>query len=143
MRSLAVLICGALFGAGVTVSGMVNPMRILNFMDITGSFDPTLIFVMAGGLIVNFIGYRLTFTRAAPLMDEDFKLPVNKLVDNRLIFGSALFGVGWGIAGFCPGPAVASLVFGNTESFVFVTAMAVGIVVTRLISNSRAAAITN
>jgi uncharacterized protein len=137
MKNLAILICGALFGAGVTVSGMVNPMRVLNFMDIFGAFDPTLIFVMGAGLLVNLIGYRLVFRRNAPLFESGFNLPTTTLIDAKLISGAALFGLGWGLSGFCPGPAVASLVFGYSESILFVIAMAIGILLGRTILNAK------
>jgi uncharacterized protein len=137
MKNLAILICGALFGAGVTVSGMVNPMRVLNFMDIFGAFDPTLLFVMGAGLLVNLIGYRLVFRRNAPLFESGFNLPATSLIDTRLIGGATLFGLGWGLSGFCPGPAVASLVFGYSESILFVIAMAIGILLGRTILNAK------
>ena len=131
MRSLSILIAGALFGAGVTLSGMVNPMKVLNFMDLFGIFDPTLIFVMGAGLLVTLIGYQLVFKRAKPLFDTQFFLPDTNLIDTRLVGGAALFGLGWGLSGFCPGPAIASLVFGHMESFIFVAAMAAGMIAAR------------
>ncbi|MGQ0486578.1 MAG: DUF6691 family protein [Hyphomicrobiales bacterium] len=131
MASIAVFIAGLLFGAGVTVSGMVNPMKVLNFMDLFGHWDPTLIFVMGAGLVVTFIGYRLVLTGARPLYAPSFHLPQSKGLDGRLIGGAALFGLGWGLTGFCPGPAVASLVFGRAESFIFVIAMAAGMIAAR------------
>jgi len=131
MRTISILIAGALFGAGVTLSGMVNPMKVLNFMDLFGVFDPTLIFVMTAGLLVTLIGYRLVFTREKPLFDTSFHLPAKDIIDARLIGGAALFGLGWGLSGFCPGPAIASLVFGQVESFLFVAAMAAGMLAAR------------
>jgi uncharacterized protein len=132
MRSLSVLIAGLLFGAGVTLSGMVNPMKVLNFMDIFGIFDPTLILVMGAGLIVTLIGYRLIFNREKPLFDSKFYLPGTTIIDARLLLGAGLFGLGWGLSGFCPGPAVASVVFGHTESILFVAAMAAGMIATKV-----------
>lgn len=132
MKALIALIAGALFGAGVTLSGMVNPMKVLNFMDIAGAFDPTLILVMGAALVVTFLGYRLAWTRTTPLFDSTFHLPGTAGIDARLVSGAVLFGLGWGISGFCPGPAVASLVFGHSESFIFVIAMAIGMLLTRL-----------
>ncbi len=134
MPMIVVLIAGALFGAGVTVSGMVNPMKVLNFMDIAGTWDPTLIFVMGGGLATALIGYRMVFRQAAPWYAPDFTLPRTTGIDARLIGGSALFGIGWGLAGFCPGPAIASLIFGHAESAVFVIAMALGMGLVKLAS---------
>jgi uncharacterized protein len=132
MRGIFVFIAGLLFGAGVTISGMVDPMKVLNFMDITGIWDPTLILVMGGGLIVTLVGYALTFRRAKPLFADMFQLPANEIIDAKLLGGAALFGLGWGLSGFCPGPAVASLVFARAESFYFVVAMALGMLITRI-----------
>jgi uncharacterized protein len=131
MRSLSIVLAGLLFGAGVTVSGMVNPMKVLNFMDLFGIFDPTLVFVMGAGLIVTLVGYRLVFLRGKPLFESQFHLPATTGIDARLISGAALFGLGWGLSGFCPAPAVASLVFGHVESFIFVAALALGIIATK------------
>ena len=126
MDKAAVFVAGLLFGAGLTVSGMVNPVKVQNFMDLLGIWDPTLIFVMGGGLIVAFAGYRLVFARGRPLFAASFSLPTARAIDARLVGGAAVFGLGWGISGFCPGPAIASLVFGHPESYIFVGAMAAG-----------------
>ena len=134
MGKLAVFLAGLLFGAGVTVSGMVNPTKVLNFMDISGQWDPTLILVMGAGLIVTFTGYRITLARTQPVFAPAFNLPHATAIDARLIGGGALFGLGWGLSGFCPGPAIASLVFGRAESVIFVIAMAVGMIAGRLLT---------
>ena len=131
MQKFLILLSGAMFGAGLTISGMVNPMKILNFLDVTGNFDPTLIVVMGGALITTIIGYRVIFARAKPFFDIQFYLPSKLPVDFKLIAGAVLFGLGWGISGFCPGPAVASLVFGYGESILFVAAMIAGTLLTR------------
>ena len=139
MNRIAALISGLLFGAGVTLSGMVNPLKVLNFMDIAGTWDPTLIFVMGAGLIVTFTGYRLVFTRSHPLFEPAFSLPSASSIDQHLVGGAILFGAGWGLTGFCPGPAVASLVFGSWQSILFVAAMAAGMVAVKLITHRPAA----
>lgn len=131
-RFLSVAIAGLLFGAGLTVSGMVNPMKVLNFLDLAGNWDPTLIAVMGGGLAVTFIGYRIVFARQRPLFAPGFQLPGTRLIDAKLIGGAVLFGAGWGLTGFCPGPALASLVFANSQSVIFVIAMAAGALLMRL-----------
>ena len=135
MGKPTVLISGLLFGAGVTISGMVNPMKVLNFMDIFGQWDATLIFVMGAALVVTLLGYKLVFRRKAPLFATSFGLPMTKDIDAKLLGGAALFGFGWGVSGFCPGPAVASVVFGRTESITFVIAMAAGMIFTKQIQN--------
>ena len=104
MQKFFMLISGLLFGAGLTISGMVNPAKILNFLDLAGQFDATLIFVMGAGLIVTTIGYQLMFRRGKPFFETRFHLPTETGIDKKLIGGAALFGMGWGISGFCPGP---------------------------------------
>ena len=135
MGKLAILLSGLLFGAGVTISGMVNPMKVLNFLDISGPWDATLIFVMGAGLVVTLLGYQVIFRRSAPLFATSFRLPTSQDIDAKLLSGAALFGLGWGISGFCPGPAVASVVFGRMESMTFVIAMAAGMIITKQIQN--------
>ena len=131
MNRLTALLSGIVFGAGLAPSGMVNPMKVQNFLDILGSWDPTLIFVMGAGLIVTFIGYRVTMKQPKPLYADMFQLPATRIIDGRLMAGAALFGLGWGLTGFCPGPAIASLVFGFWPSVLFVAAMAVGMLLMR------------
>ena len=137
MGKLIVFISGVLFGAGVTISGMVNPMKVLNFFDIFGTWDATLIFVKGAGLLVTLIGYQIIFKRKAPLFSPSFRLPASQHIDANLRGGAALFGVGWGLGGFCPGPAVASLVFGRMESVTFVIAMAAGMILATQIQKLR------
>lgn len=129
---LSTFIAGALFGAGLTVSQMVNPDKVISFLDITGSWDPSLAFVMGGALIVTFIGYKLILKNAAPFFEEKFRLPTRKDIDAPLIIGAALFGVGWGLAGLCPGPALASLSFAGYNGAIFVASMLVSIILFRL-----------
>lgn len=132
-QRLTVLASGLIFGIGLTISGMVNPGKIINFLDLAGSFDATLIFVMGGAVIVTTIGYYFVLKQKQPLFADRFHLPTVKDIDLRLIGGSALFGIGWGLSGFCPGPAISSLAFGHKESFVMLAAMAVGALAARLI----------
>jgi uncharacterized protein len=122
------ILAGIIFGAGLTLSDMVNPARILNFLDVAGSWDPTLIFVMAGALAVTTLGYKLTFRRGSPVFGDKFNLAAKRRIDLPLIVGSALFGVGWGLAGICPGPALADLVTLKPKVLLFVAAMLVGMI---------------
>ena len=134
MRLVSALIAGLLFGAGIAISGMINPAKVQNFFDLAGSWDPSLMFVMAGGLITAFIGYRLVFAgRARPLFDSGFHLPVSMVIDAPLIAGAAVFGIGWGVAGFCPGGAIPALGLGDSRTLVFVVAMAAGLGVARFV----------
>lgn len=124
--TLAALAAGLVFGLGLTVSGMTDPAKVLNFLDLAGTWDGSLAFVMGGGVVVAFIGYRLAFAAGTPLFDSQFHLPTATQIDGRLLAGAALFGVGWGLAGLCPGPALASLFTGSTGVLVFVGAMMAG-----------------
>ena len=126
MRTFASLLIGVLFGLGLVVSGMTNPEKIVDFLDIAGPWDPTLLVVMATALTVSFVGYRLAFRAPKPLLEEKFHLPTATAIDRPLIIGSALFGVGWGLAGFCPGPGIAALAQGDLEPVLFVAAMVAG-----------------
>jgi uncharacterized membrane protein YedE/YeeE len=135
MRILAAYIVGLLFGLGIAISGMINPAKVINFFDIAGTWDPSLIFVMGGALVTTFIGYRLVFGRAKPLLGEKFAQPASDQIDMRLIGGSALFGIGWGIAGFCPGGALPALGTGRWEVFAFTAALIAGIVIARRTQN--------
>jgi uncharacterized membrane protein YedE/YeeE len=126
------LLAGVVFGAGLTISDMVNPARVLNFLDFAGHWDPTLMFVMAGGLAVTAIGYRVIFRRGSALTGESFQLPTQRQIDLPLVGGSALFGVGWGLAGICPGPALTDLVTLEPKVLVFVAAMLIGMIATAL-----------
>jgi uncharacterized protein len=140
MQKLTAALAGLLFGTGLTISGMVNPMKVLNFLDLVGTQDFTLIFVMGSGLTTTLVGYQLLFKRGKPFFTDHFNLPGTTLIDAKLIGGAALFGLGWGISGICPGPAVAGLVFGKSLSFIFVIAMAIGILIARIAVNARSAA---
>lgn len=132
MRLLVVFLIGALFGTGIVVSGMANPAKVLNFFDLAGTFDPSLLFVMAGALSVAAPGYALLFRlRKRPVFDQVFHLPKASAIDARLIGGSALFGLGWGIAGFCPGAAIPALGLGHASAGIFVASLVVGILVAR------------
>ena len=128
MPLLAALLSGLLFGAGLAISGMVNPAKVLNFLDLAGSFDPTLLFVLGGAVVTTFIGYRLVLPRPGPLFAERFRLPARTDIDARLVGGAAVFGLGWGLTGFCPGPAIAAVVSLRIEPFIFIAAMAIGMI---------------
>ncbi len=129
MRTIVALFCGAIFGAGLTVSDMINPQRVLNFLDFAGTWDPTLMFVMGGALITTAFGYRAVFQARMPLMGDKFNLPIAQSIDWRLVGGAGLFGIGWGLAGVCPGPAVVDLATMRPEVFAFVGAMLIGMLV--------------
>jgi uncharacterized membrane protein YedE/YeeE len=133
MAVLVNAIAGFLFGLGLVIGGMADPAKVLNFLDLAGSWDPSLAFVMAGAVAVTFIGYKLVFRQLQPLLTARFHLPEMKHIDRRLVLGAAIFGVGWGLSGFCPGPAITSLPLLAEGTLVFIPAMLGGMMVTRLI----------
>ncbi|MBO9099809.1 MULTISPECIES: YeeE/YedE family protein [unclassified Rhizobium] len=126
LRILASLASGIVFGSGLALSGMLNPARVQGFLDVFGAWDPSLAFVLGGAVLVAFIGVRIMKRMKRPVLDDSFRLPSSTAIDSPLIAGAALFGIGWGLGGFCPGPAMASLTVGFSGSFVFVIAMLVG-----------------
>jgi uncharacterized membrane protein YedE/YeeE len=136
MDVLVNAIVGFLFGLGLVIGGMTDPAKVLNFLDLAGSWDPSLAFVMAGAVAVTFIGYKLVFRQPQPLLTARFHLPEIKQIDRRLVFGAAIFGVGWGLSGFCPGPAITSLPLLAKGTLVFVLAMLGGMTFARLLSNT-------
>lgn len=135
MRFVLTYFIGLVFGIGISISGMANPAKVLNFFDVAGAWDPSLMFVMGGALFTTFIGYRLTLGRKAPMFAAKFSLPTARQLDARLLGGSAVFGVGWGIAGFCPGGALPALGTGRSEVLIFVAALIAGIVIARLLQS--------
>jgi uncharacterized membrane protein YedE/YeeE len=132
MKLLVSLACGVVFGLGLALSGMTDPAKVLGFLDVTGQWDPTLAFVMGGALAVNAVAYALTRNRPGPLFGERFHLPTRSDVDAPLVMGAALFGVGWGLAGFCPGPGLAALATGSGTALLFVAGLVAGTLAWRL-----------
>lgn len=130
-RILAAIASGVLFGAGLVVSDMINPARVLAFLDVTGNWDPSLAFVMGGALIPSSIAYLIRRRRSAPLFDDRFHVPVNRRPDPALIGGAILFGLGWGLVGLCPGPAIAALITAQWQAAAFVASMLAGMILYR------------
>ncbi len=125
-RALASLLAGVIFGLGLSLSQMIDPARVRGFLDLSGAWDPTLALVMIGALAVNLLATRIVLRRSQPLLDQRFHLPERQGLDWQLLSGAALFGVGWGIAGYCPGPALTSLSFANSSILTLVIAYLVG-----------------
>lgn len=138
-RVLSAYGIGLLFGLGLVISQMVDPAKVLAFLDVAGAWDPSLAFVMFGAVAVTAIGYRLVFARQAPVLADRFQVPNRSDIDKELIVGSALFGVGWGLAGFCPGPALTALGLGRWDVLLFVLAMLAGMAVHRLLPEPKTA----
>jgi len=134
MKSAVALICGLVFGTGLSVSGMTNPAKVLAFLDVAGAWDPTLALVMGGALAVSTAGYWVARRRDRAWLGEPFAFPTQQDLDPKLLGGAALFGVGWGLVGLCPGPALANLFRGSLEISLFVGAMVAGVAGFRLLA---------
>ncbi|QYO78634.1 DUF6691 family protein [Devosia salina] len=133
LRTILAGVVGLVFGSGIAFSGMANPAKVLNFFDVAGTWDPSLALVMASALAVAAIGYRIVFKRSTPLFDARFHLPTNRKLDLPLLAGSAIFGIGWGISGFCPGGAIPALGLGESSAWIFVGSMLAGIAAARTV----------
>lgn len=130
---IAALAAGTLFGLGLAVAQMVDPAKVINFLDVFGTWDPSLAFVMGGGLLVNAIATPFIMRRKTPLLAEFFRTPTKHQVDKRLIVGGVIFGAGWGLAGYCPGPMLTSLSFANSDILTVVAAYVVGTLIARVV----------
>ena len=129
MQVLMALLAGLVFGLGLIVSGMTDPSKVSGFLDLAGKWDPSLAFVMGGATLVGFIAFRFAATSQRAILGGPIRLATNRLIDRRLILGALTFGVGWGLAGYCPGPALASLATGGSKPLVFTIAMLAGMAI--------------
>ncbi len=139
MAVFTALLAGLVFGVGLLISGMANPAKVLGFLDLAGPWDPSLAFVMGGAVGVGFFAFLLAGKRAMTMIGLEMKLPTAGPIDRRLVIGSTIFGIGWGVAGFCPGPALVALGMGEAKALAFVIAMLLGMVLFELIERRRAA----
>ena len=137
MSKIISLVSGIIFGVGLVISEMINPEKVLGFLDLFGNWDPSLAFVMIGALIVSSPLFHIIKNKEKPLFAEKFNYSNNKEVNNRLIVGSALFGAGWGLGGLCPGPAISSLALLNINSIIFVFAMFIGFYLVKFFNLSK------
>lgn len=133
MTKLIALIAGILFGYGLALAGMLSPAKIVGFLDITGNWDPSLAFVMGGGLLITVVTFKFILKRPVPIFGAKFYLPTRQDIDRRLVVGSAIFGTGWAIGGLCPGPAISSLAYASPKIAIFGIAMVAGIVIAKKI----------
>lgn len=129
MALISSFIAGLLFGVGLILSGMTDPAKVIGFLDITGAWDPSLAFVMVGAISVSYFAFRIAGKHSVTILGQQIALPTNRKIDIRLILGAITFGVGWGLAGYCPGPALASIATGHAEPIIFVIAMLVGMAI--------------
>jgi uncharacterized membrane protein YedE/YeeE len=136
-------VAGLVFGLGLIISGMSDPAKVQNFLDLFGTWDPSLAFVMASAIAVTFAGYRIAFRRGRPLLANAFSLPTKTAIDAPLVIGAALFGVGWGLSGFCPGPAIVSLPLLATGTLTFVPAMLLGMLLARTLLHKQRIGVTS
>ena len=137
MDALSSFVAGLVFGTGLVVSGMVNPAKVQGFLDLAGAWDPSLALVMAGAVVVGAAAFALAGRRASTVLGAPMALPTTRVIDARLVLGSLAFGVGWGLAGFCPGPALVALGAGKLKAVVFVAAMLAGMLVFELAERAR------
>jgi len=136
MKNVLALISGLVFGFGLILSGMANPAKVIGFLDIAGSWDPSLAFVMGGAIAIGFFAFKYAETRDTTLLGEELNLPRNNTIDKRLIGGSLVFGAGWGLGGFCPGPGLVSLGMGYAGGIIFALSMVVGMLAFELIQKN-------
>ncbi|UWQ13093.1 YeeE/YedE family protein [Aliiroseovarius sp. M344] len=137
MKLFLTYLAGLVFGLGISISGMANPAKVLNFFDVFGSWDPSLAFVMGAALLVAAPGYALVLKREKPAFAESFKLPGTRLIDRKLVLGSFTFGIGWGLAGFCPGASLPVISTGNPSVLIFTAALIAGMLLARwMIANA-------
>jgi len=125
-QNVTALVSGLLFGAGLAVGGMTNPRKVINFLDVGGAWDPSLALVMIAAITVHFLAYRWVLGSSAPLFADDFAIPKLRYIDTKLVAGSAIFGAGWGLGGYCPGPGLVSLGAGSRDALIFVIMTAIG-----------------
>lgn len=126
MQILMALVAGLVFGLGLIISGMTDPSKVIGFLDLFGSWDPSLAFTMLSAILVSFIGFRLTTIMNKSILGNAIQMPLTNSIDKKLIFGSLIFGIGWGLAGYCPGPALTSLMSGNLKTLIFTISMIIG-----------------
>ncbi len=134
MKGLVGFVVGIIFAVGLVISGMTNPDKVIGFLDIFGSWDPALVFVMGGAVAFNLVSFAFIKKRPKPICHTEFDIPTNRVIDKKLIIGSSLFGIGWGIAGICPGPGIVNLSLFDPKAFVFVGSMLVGMVIFKSLS---------
>ncbi|XLZ72859.1 DUF6691 family protein [Massilia sp. SR12] len=137
MNALTSLLAGLVFGLGLVISGMSNPDKVLGFLDLFGNWDPSMAFVMVGALLVGTVSFRIAGKRTRAILGAPITLPTARDIDRRLVLGSLAFGIGWGLAGYCPGPVITSLAVGGSKPWIFFLAMMAGMVVFELIEREK------
>ena len=141
-KSISILVAGLIFGLGLAVSGMTHAAKVLGFLDISGKWDPSLLLVLGGAVAVTGVAFRFILRRPAPVLEEKFRLPVARLIDGPLVAGAAIFGIGWGISGYCPGPGIALLAAPGWETWVFIPAVLLGAFLHKALTSSPGGVVT-
>ena len=136
MKNIVALLCGLVFGIGLAVSGMTDTAKVLGFLDLFGNWVPDLAFVMGGAVCFTLVAFRFVLKREQPLLTPAFSLPTSSAIDRRLLGGAAIFGIGWGVYGYCPGPAISALVYLDGKTVIFVVAMLIGMALANRVGNS-------
>lgn len=141
-KHISIVVAGLIFGLGLAVSGMTHAAKVLGFLDVTGNWDPSLLLVLGGAVAVTAVAFRFILRRPAPVLEEKFNLPVARFIDGPLVVGAAIFGIGWGISGYCPGPGIALLAAPGWETWVFIPAVLLGAFLHRLFTSSPGGVVT-
>ena len=136
MKNIVALLCGLVFGIGLAVSGMTDTAKVLGFLDLFGNWVPDLAFVMGGAVCFTLVAFRFVLKREQPLLTPAFSLPTSSAIDRRLLGGAAIFGIGWGVYGYCPGPAISALVYLDGKTVIFVVAMLIGMALANRVGDS-------
>jgi uncharacterized membrane protein YedE/YeeE len=136
MTAVAALVVGLIFGFGLALSGMTDTNKVLGFLDLTGAWNPALMFVMGSAVVVTLIAFRFVLRRSRPILADTFSLPAKRAIDPRLLTGAAIFGIGWGIYGYCPGPALTALLYGHIDTGLFVLSMLAGMTISSRIGTA-------
>ena len=141
-KSISILVAGLIFGVGLALSGMTHASKVLGFLDVTGNWDPSLLLVLGGAVAVTVVAFRVILRRPAPVLEDKFNLPVARFIDGPLVVGAAIFGIGWGISGYCPGPGVALLAAPGWETWVFIPAVLLGAFLHKALTSSPGGVVT-
>jgi len=141
-KYISIVVAGLIFGLGLAVSGMTHASKVLGFLDITGNWDPSLLLVLGGAVAVTAVAFRFVLRQPAPALEEKFRLPVARVIDGPLVVGAAIFGIGWGISGYCPGPGIALLAAPGWETWIFIPAVLIGAFLHKAFTSSPSSVVT-
>ncbi len=141
-KQISIVVAGLVFGLGLALSGMTQASKVLGFLDVTGNWDPTLLLVLGGAVVVSVVAFRFILRRPAPVLEGAFRLPVARVIDGPLVVGAAIFGIGWGVSGYCPGPGIALLAAPSWETWIFIPSMLLGAFLHKALTSSPGSVVT-